>query len=233
KSRLVEELEARSGIPSFLAGCEEYESSTPYFSFRGLLHGLLEVAREASPTEVERTLRRRVAEAAPELEPWIPLLGTALGLDLPATPETSSLDERFVPDRTAETLIQLLAALRSEPTLFVFDDVHWMDEASVGVLTLVSKQVAERSWVVLVTRRDVTTGFVAAAGPHIVALRPLPLSGEAAAELARVATEDVPLPPHVLNALTERSGGNPFFLGELVAAALAGAALGELPRSAA
>jgi class 3 adenylate cyclase/tetratricopeptide (TPR) repeat protein len=231
KSRLVEELEARSGIPSFWAVCDEYESSTPYFSFRGLLHGLLEVAREASPTEVERTLRRRVAEAAPELEPWIPLLGTALGLDLPATPETSSLDERFVPDRTAETLIQLLAALRSEPTLFVFDDVHWMDEASVGVLTLVSKQVAERPWVVLVTRRDVTTGFVAAAGPHIVALRPLPLSGEAAAELARVATEDVPLPPHVLNALTERSGGNPFFLGELVAAALAGAALDELPGS--
>jgi class 3 adenylate cyclase/tetratricopeptide (TPR) repeat protein len=231
KSRLVQELEAHSGIPSFWAVCDEYESSTPYFSFRGLLHGLLDVAREASPTEVERTLRRRVAEAAPELEPWIPLLGTALGLDLPATPETSRLDERFVPDRTAETLIQLLAALRSEPTLFVFDDVHWMDEASVGVLTLISKQVAERPWVVLVTRRDVTTGFVAAAGPHIVALRPLPLSGEAAAELAKVATEDVPLPPHVLDALTERSGGNPFFLGELVAAALAGAALDDLPGS--
>src|SRR4029453_15259322 len=32
KSRLVEELEARSGIPSFWAVCDEYESSTPYFS---------------------------------------------------------------------------------------------------------------------------------------------------------------------------------------------------------
>jgi class 3 adenylate cyclase/tetratricopeptide (TPR) repeat protein len=231
KSRLVQELETRSGIASFWAVCDEYESSTPYFSFRGLLHGLLGVPREASQTEVERTLRRRVTEVAPELEPWIPLLGSALGFDLPATPETSKLDERFVPDRTAETLIQLLTALRGEPTLFVFDDVHWMDEASVGVLALVSEQVAERPWLVLVTRRDVTTGFAAAAGPHVVALRPLPLSGEAAVELAKVATEDVPLPPHVLEGLTERSGGNPFFLSELVSAAIAGAALDELPGS--
>jgi class 3 adenylate cyclase/tetratricopeptide (TPR) repeat protein len=231
KSRLVEELEARSQIASFWAVCDEYESSTPYFSFRGLLHGLFDLARDASPSDVESTLRRRVAETAPELEPWIPLLGTAVGLDLPATPETSKLDERFVPDRTAETLMQLLTALRTGPTLFVFDDVHWMDEASVRVLTLISDQMTERPWLVLVTRRDVTTGFAAAAGPHVVAVRPLPLSGEAAAELAKVATEEVPLPPHVLKALTERSGGNPFFLGELVAAALAGAALDELPGS--
>jgi class 3 adenylate cyclase/tetratricopeptide (TPR) repeat protein len=231
KSRLVEELETRSGIASFWAVCDEYESSTPYFSFRDLLHGLLGVPREASQTELERTLRQRVAEVVPDLEPWIPLLGSTLGLDLPATPETSRLDERFVPDRTAETIIELIAALRGEPTLFVFDDVHWMDEASVGVLTHISGQVAERPWLVLVTRRDITTGFAAAPGPHVVALRPLPLSGEAAAELAKVATEDVPLPPHVLEALTERSGGNPFFLSELVAAALAGAALDELPGS--
>jgi class 3 adenylate cyclase/tetratricopeptide (TPR) repeat protein len=231
KSRLVEELEARSQIASFWAVCDEYESSTPYFSFRGLLHHLFDLGRDASPSDVERILRRRVAQAAPELEPWIPLLGAALGLDLPATPETDKLDERFVPDRTAETLLQLLTVLRADPTLFVFDDVHWMDEASVRVLTLISEQVADRPWLLLVTRRDVTTGFAADAGPHVVALRPPPLSGDAAAELAKVATEDVPLPPHVLEALTDRSGGNPFFLGELVAAALAGAALDELPGS--
>jgi class 3 adenylate cyclase/tetratricopeptide (TPR) repeat protein len=231
KSRLVEELEDRSGIESFWAVCDQYESSTPYFSFRGLLHDLIDVPREAAPSDVEAMLRRRVADAAPDLEPWLPLLGTAFGLDLPVTPETSKLDERFVPERTAETLIGFLAALRTGPTIFVFDDVHWMDEASVGVLARISEQVVERPWLVLVTRRDVATGFAAAAAPHVVALRPLPLSGEAAAELARVATEDVPLPPHVLEALTERSGGNPFFLSELVAAALAGAALDELPGS--
>ena len=79
-----------------------------------------------------------------------------------------------------------------DPTLFVFDDVHWMDEASVGVLTLVLRAGGRTAWLVLVTRRDVTTGFAAAAGPHVVALRPLPLSGEAAAELAKVSDRGRP-----------------------------------------
>jgi class 3 adenylate cyclase/tetratricopeptide (TPR) repeat protein len=231
KSRLVEELETRSGIASFWAVCDQYESSTPYFSFRGLLHDLIDAPREAAPSDVESRLRRSLAEAAPDLEPWTPLLGTAFGLDLPATPETDRLDNRFVPDRTAEVLIEFIAAVRTNPTFFVFDDVHWMDEASVSVLARIAEEVVERPWLVLVTRRDMTTGFAAAAAPHVDALRPAPLSGDAAAELAKAATEDVPLPPHVLEALTKRSGGNPFFLSELVAAALAGAALDELPGS--
>lgn len=230
KSRLVQELESRSGIHSFWAVCEQYESSTPYFPFRGLLHDLLNSPRDASPDEVERVLRGRAA-AASELEPWLPLVGNALGLELTPTPETARLDERFIPNRTAEVLVDLLTALRPDPTLFVFDDVHWMDDASVGVLTRMSAQTVERPWLTLVTRRDVTTGFAAAPGPHVTALRPQPLTGNAAAELAIAATEDVPLPPHVLEALTERSGGNPLFLNELVAASLAGAALDELPDS--
>ena len=231
KSRLVAELEARSGIASFWAVCEQYESATPYFAFRGLLHDLLRSPRDAPPDTVERAVRDRVASVARDLEPWLPLIGTALGLDLSATPETSKLEERFIPERTAEVLCALLTALRREPTLFVFDDVHWMDEASVGVLARIAEQAPRRPWLVLVTRRDVTTGFAGAAAPHVVALRPQPLSGEAAAELARVASEDVPLPPHVLEALTERSGGNPLFLSELVAASLAGAGLDDLPDS--
>ena len=178
KSRLVEELRGTLGDPIVLGRVRRVRVVDPYFPFRGLMHGLLDIAREA-------IYRRRRTHAATQCRRGCararavdPLLGPAFGLGLQATPETSKLDERFVPDRTAETLIQLLTALRGGPTLFVFDDVHWMDEASVGVLTLVPEQVAERPWLVLVTRRDVTTGFAAAAGPHVVVLRPLPLSGE-------------------------------------------------------
>jgi class 3 adenylate cyclase/tetratricopeptide (TPR) repeat protein len=231
KSRLVEELESRSAIQSFRATCEQYESSTPYFPFRGLLHDLLHCPREARADEVERALRSHVGSVAPELGPWLPLLGTALGHDLAATPETASLDERFVPERTADAVCSLLAALRPEPTLLVFDDVHWLDEASAGALARIAEEAASRPWLVLVTRREVDGGFAAAAAPHAVVLRPQPLSAEAVEELATVATEDVPLPPHVLEALAERSGGNPLFLTELIAASLAGAGLDELPDS--
>jgi class 3 adenylate cyclase/tetratricopeptide (TPR) repeat protein len=231
KSRLVEELEARSGIESFWAVCEQYESATPYFPFRGLLQDLLDVPRDAPSGDVERALRTAVDLAGPGLEPWLPLLGSVLGLELAATPETEGLDERFIPERTADAVCSLLAALRPGPTLFVFDDVHWMDEASVGGLERIAERAPGLPWLVLVTRRDVEAGFAAAPAPHVAALRPQPLSGDAAAELARAATEDVPLPPHVLEQLTERAGGNPLFLNELVAATLAGTRLDELPDS--
>jgi class 3 adenylate cyclase/tetratricopeptide (TPR) repeat protein len=231
KSRLVEELESRSGIPSLWAVCEQYESPTPYFAFSGLLHHLIERPRDAPPEELERALRDQIVARAPDLESWLPLLGATLGLDLSPTEETSKLDERFIPDRTAEAIIRLLSALRPDAALLVFDDVHWMDEASVGVLARIAEHVVERPWVVLVTRREVATGFVPLPGPHVVTLRPQPLAGDTAAALVMAATESVPLAPHVLEALAERSGGNPFFLTELVSAALAGATLDELPDS--
>ena len=232
KSRLVEEVARQApDLASFWAFCEQYESSTPYFAFREVLQAALGIAHDADSTAAEAALRERVRTDVPGLEPWLPLLGTPLGLDLPATHETSLLEDKFIPHRTAEIVHELLAAVRAEPTLFVFDDVHWLDEASAGLLAHLASGVGDLPWLVLVTRRDVDTGFVAAEGPHVERLRPAPLTAAAAAKLANAATSDAPLPPHVLRAVTERSGGNPLLLGELIAAALRGASVDDLPSS--
>ena len=50
-------------------------------------------------------------------------------------------------------------------------------------------------------------------------------------ELARAATEDAPLPERELSLLVARSGGNPLFLRELIAAARSGDAVESLPES--
>ena len=69
----------------------------------------------------------------------------------------------------------------------------------------------------MTTRRDVHTGFVAAGLEAAVVLEPRPLDSQDA--LALIDTDDSPLPPHVVATLAERAGGNPLFLGELLAAA--------------
>ena len=74
------------------------------------------------------------------------------------------------------------------------------------------------------------SGFVAPEGSS-TRIELGPLSEEAALELARVATEDAPLSERELSLLVERSGGNPLFLRELIAAARSGDAVESLPES--
>jgi len=227
KSRLIEELRVRaSPVHSFSAQCDEYEASTPYFAVRGLLHALLELDADAGANE----LRGRVEIVAPHLVPVLPLIGVPLGIDLPDTPETELLEERFRKARLEETVRELIGLLLLQPSLLVFEDAHWMDEASADLLREVLVGLEGRPWLVVMTRRAAPGGFTApeSAGPVVLELEPLP--AEQAAELVHAATEEVPLQPHEVAALAERAGGNPLFLTELLAAARAGG-VGELPDS--
>lgn len=110
----------------------------------------------------------------------------------------------------------VLAHVMSTPTLVLFEDAHWMDEASADLLGDLATTVGFLPCLICVTRRDTDSGFTPREGTATT-VRLEPLGPEDAAELLRVATERSPIPAHELAALAERSGGNPLFLQELVA----------------
>src|SRR5439155_23329481 len=105
------------------------------------------------------------------------------------------------------------------PTILVFEDVHWLDEASADLLHHLTKDLTALPWLVCVTRRDVDEGFAAHPDDRSTRIDLKPLDAETAAEMLTAATEDSPFRPDELAALTERAGGNPLFLKELLAAA--------------
>jgi class 3 adenylate cyclase/tetratricopeptide (TPR) repeat protein len=230
KSRLIEELRVRSTpVHALWAQCDEYEASTPYHAFRAVLRGLLELEGEGEGDA--QALRARVEATAPHLLPLLPLLGVPLGMELPDTPETELLEDQFRKSRLEETTRELLGILLLQPTLMIFEDTHWMDEASADLLRALLVGLGERPWLVIATRRDQPTGFTAPESTAATALALEPLEAEQAAELVHAATEALPLPPHEVAALAERAGGNPLFLTELLAAARAPGGLQELPES--
>src|SRR5262249_17107275 len=103
KTRLIREaLASAPGLRVFHAVCEEYEASTPYHAIRTLLLELFGLEPGSTPADAERALRTAVADADQELVPWVPLLGILLGLDLPPTPETKAIDERFLREILAD-----------------------------------------------------------------------------------------------------------------------------------
>jgi DNA-binding CsgD family transcriptional regulator/tetratricopeptide (TPR) repeat protein len=125
-----------------------------------------------------------------------------------------------------EVLPALLDELGRVPTLVLIEDVHWADEATLDLVALLGRRVRSTRGLVVVSCRDElgadhpllgVLGTLAAAG--VERLRLAPLSEAAVRELAG------PRPVDAAR-LRRRSGGNPFFVTEVLAAG------GEvLPRS--
>jgi class 3 adenylate cyclase/tetratricopeptide (TPR) repeat protein len=221
KSRLTEELRSYcEDMPMLTTACEQYESTTPYHPFRPLLRAILGVDLNGDPATNRARLSGRLAELDPELEPWSPLLAAPLDVDMESTPEVDELEPSFRRARLHGVVSSVLARLLDEPTFLLFEDVHWMDEASSELLRFLAGQLSTRPWLACATRRPGGGGFSAAEGvPPVPALtlrlEPLPVADartlvEAAAG-AELADEDVA-------ALLERGAGNPLFLQELAAA---------------
>jgi class 3 adenylate cyclase/tetratricopeptide (TPR) repeat protein len=204
--------------------CDEYEASTPYYPFGGLLRDLLELGSDDATFELEAAVSKR----APQLLPWVPLIATTLGIETPETSETATLDERFRKEQLELTVVELLGMLLFEPTLLIFEDVHWLDDATADLVLAMALQLESRPWLVVLTRREVGREF---ASDGQTTMRLEALGEEEATELLAEATADNPLPPHQLEELARRAGGNPLFLTELLATARSPEGLKELPDS--
>ena len=114
----------------------------------------------------------------------------------------------------------LLVELGRAPTVLVLEDLHWADEASLDVLTLLARRLGELSLLLVATYRDDELGpnhplrivlGELATSQDVVRLRLAPLSVQGVAELVG----SRPIDPADLYG---RTGGNPFFVTEVIAA---------------
>ncbi len=167
----------------------------------------------------------------PQLEPWLPLLAIAFGIELSPTPATADLAPEFRRRRLAELFVEFLTAVHPDRLLVLVEDSHWLDEPSQELLAAVARACTERPWLAVFTRRPVGGGLVLPDDLAATRLSLTPLDSSAAAELAATELKDLALPAQTIEQLIARAGGNPFFLSELLAAAKAGSDLDDLPES--
>ncbi len=233
KTRLLHELRIRAeGFELLNASCELYQASTAYAPFRPVLRAALGINESLGPAEVSLLLRGRVEVIAPDLLPWLPLLAIPLDAEVEATPEVDALGEEFRRSKLEWAVSRLLGLVYADRSvLFTIEDAHWMDDASAKLLLLLAADAVNGPWLVVITRRDEDTGFVAAQTDTSVTLRPSPLSAPDGERLALAATEDSPFRTHEVDELVKRSGGNPLFLRELLGAARAAGGVNGLPTS--
>ncbi len=231
KTRLLSELAAQAAdIRTLRVQCALTGVTRPYGAIGAIARRALLLDPHAPEPDVERRLRAVVDERAPELEPWLPLLGLAVGLTLEPTPEVDALEETFVAERIAATVDALLERIVPEAALIVLDDAHLMDEASASLFGHIAGALAGRRWLLAIAHRaDAEPPFPPPA--DAVSIRLAPLERPASLRLVVELTEDAPLAAHVAASIAGRSDGSPLFITEMVRAMRSGTDHHALPDS--
>ena len=146
--------------------------------------------------------------------PLSPLIDIAITVDGPL------LNTVQAGDKPHAVFIALAEELRAvTPTIVVLEDVHWADEATLDVIRLLARRAEALGALIVLTYRDdeldamhplrLAVGELGTA-PGVVRMRLPPLSRAAVQELAN---------PHAVDAdeLYDQTGGNPFFVTEVLA----------------
>ncbi|HUG08806.1 MAG TPA: adenylate/guanylate cyclase domain-containing protein [Acidimicrobiia bacterium] len=228
KSRLVDELlPALERAIHIDIRAEPYGIGTPYRPLRDPVRNLLGIKR-GEHAEMAKTLHNLLANLLPERARLTPLLADVAMIDMPSTPEVDQIDPKFRQDRTADLLVEVIAAVcRNGPVVFEVDDGHYMDEASSHLMRRLVAASADHPWLFLTTRRDTEGGF----DPKMEEMPLGPLSDEEARELVLEATAAAPLRPHEIEAIVQRGGGLPLFLEEIINAIRTAGDIESLPDS--
>ena len=233
KTRLIEALRDAAGTFRKLhATCEAYTASKPYALWRELLREFMELGRDEADAVIVERLNEAVVTRAPDLIPWLPLVAIAFDVEMAASPEVELLAEKNRRTRLHESVVRFLEAMMPGPALIEIENAHHMDEASAELLSFLAGELGTRPWLVAVARRTTAGGFAAPQAPSVVRIDLGPLAPQDALRMAQLATQQTPLPGHVLDVVAKRSGGNPQFLRDLLRTAIASGGTADLPDSA-
>ncbi|RLB54281.1 MAG: hypothetical protein DRJ42_09605 [Deltaproteobacteria bacterium] len=147
-------------------------------------------------------------------------LGAMLGVPMEQNQELSAAmsDARLMADQLQATLYEYFVALASQgPVFLILEDLQWGDPASMEMIEGLADRTADYPMMILVTARpEVADGNSRLFARHDAVRLDLPrLSIRDVAKLANTIVNR-PIPDAVIEAVAERSGGNPLFIEQII-----------------
>lgn len=232
KTRLIAEFRnvlAGQPVGFYQGTCAAYLRIAPYRVVAGILRNMLGLS-ELDPESVQReALRQRLEYLELDLNETLPYLLQVLGL-LQSDPILSlrvRLLEPSMLQRQTHVALRslLLAEARQSLQVLVFDDLHWVDQASQQFIQYLVKSIEDEPVLLILVSRDFeryehSKGILAAVQkraikPTMISLSPL--SREDARLLVDQLIQDNSYRAEQLKtAINQRSGGNPYYTEELV-----------------
>lgn len=209
KSRLTAEFKAglAAGIERLSGRCTSYETNTPFALLADLVRGAFRIGE----TDNEPTARTALIAGFDRYGDTLHESAMLLLLEVLGYGERSPLEA----ERKRALLIGILRSFLSRaaervPFVIAAEDLHWADLASVAVLAELARDVLTLPCLFITTARP---GWDAPWDAEVLQLEPL-----GASDARRLVEEILDETPgdDAIAAILERTGGNPFFIEELV-----------------
>lgn len=218
KSRLIEECKPMLRERGFLLIEGEgfaYGKTRAYAPLIDMLKSYCGIAEHDPVASYREKLHRTLTEVHASMAAFVPLFLDLLGVD----PEDSTLATLSGEAKLQQILngIKRLIAFqcRFQPVAFLVEDLHWLDEHSLGFLrTLATSLEALPVLILSSSRPGHGTPWEEQTYVHLVRLEPLPPEVTTSLFTALVGT--VPSGSALVPAVCQRSGGNPLFLEEMI-----------------
>jgi class 3 adenylate cyclase/tetratricopeptide (TPR) repeat protein len=219
KSRLVSELVQdlrRRGVEVHEARCQAHARSLPLVPVLELLRSYFGVTEDLAPEVARERIQVRILEVDARLASELPLIFEFLAVPDPQRP-LGTIDPEARRRRLLELIRRLVCAPASGERVVVnvIEDAHWADPASDEFLATLAEATAGSHYLLVVNFRPEYT----AAWMRRSWYRQLPLAALAPAMVNVLLGELLGTDPS-LDGLAEliaaRTGGNPFFLEEVV-----------------
>ncbi|MGZ4682996.1 MAG: ATP-binding protein, partial [Acidimicrobiales bacterium] len=211
KTRVALEVAKRFVPPRLLYGRASAEDSMPFEPFAEALTRQAELLDDDDLAALVTPFDRELARVAP-------VIGSRRGMGSTAQVEG---DDR---PRTFEAVRTVVERIALAPTILVLDDLHWADASTLLLLRHVVRTLERTRLLVIATYRD--DGEPSAAWAEAITemhrldgCHTLPIVGLEPSEIVELLRASrIERPDELGAALAERTGGNPFYLTQVLTA---------------
>ena len=216
KTRLVAELAQRFGDDGALVAWgrgDEGDSAFAFWPWVQVLRALVG-ANPGAVGQVGRSALAQIANLVPEV--------TALVEDLEAATLSEPAAARFALFEAVAAVLHTVATVTSRPVVVILDDLQWAPVPSLRLTSFIAARAVDSPLVVVGTFRDSDPSISGPLAQTLAALARLPgvrlslggLSQDECRELLEVEFSYEPS-KELVGAVWARTGGNPFYIGEL------------------
>jgi class 3 adenylate cyclase len=217
KSRLFHEFKAT--LPSGCKVLEAYSVShgkaSAWLPVLELLHGYFKIAGKDDPGIRREKVAGRITILDHTLEEALPYLFSLLGI-VEGDDPLAQMDGQIKKRRTLEAIKRiLLRESLNQPLIVIFEDLHWIDEATQEFLNLLADSIGTAKILLLVNYRP-QYSHQWGSKTYYTQLRLDPLGKESADEMLSALLGDGDDVTALKRIIIEKTEGNPFFMEETV-----------------
>lgn len=231
KSRLIAEIRNRlsENDKIWLEGrCLTYSQVTSLFPFTTILKEYANITEDDNHKKAWKKLHYSLSKSLSiKAEKAMPFI--ACMLSIPVADEykykIENLDSEAIKRQFFMFLKQLFSELSKNPKLIlIFEDIQWIDETSIELINHILPIVKERKILFCFVYRPIMKkskmkfleGIEEFYSNFYTLIELSPIDYDHSKKLAKNLLDEKDIPPNIIHYVVQKSGGNPFFIEELI-----------------